>query len=173
VGVALSGGAIRDRTVHLGCERTAHAVVLLAVRTLPKAAESCVPIPRFLADDLAAHVAGNGPSEFVIGSPRGTVLRVRLVFDQAASAIGLDGLHPHELRHMAASLAITSGADMKVVQQMLGHKSATMTLTSTGTRSAIGWTRWLTRSTPRRAPLICTRCVPAPPLRFRLGSRIG
>ena len=37
-------------------------------------------------------------------------------------------LHPHELRHTAASLAIASGADVKVVQQMLGHKSATMTL---------------------------------------------
>lgn len=37
-------------------------------------------------------------------------------------------LHPHEFRHTAASLAIASGADVKVVQQMLGHKSATMTL---------------------------------------------
>jgi hypothetical protein len=35
---------------------------------------------------------------------------------------------PHSLRHTAASLAIASGADVKVVQQMLGHKSATMTL---------------------------------------------
>jgi Phage integrase family len=32
------------------------------------------------------------------------------------------------LRHTAASLATASGADVKVVQQMLGHKSATMTL---------------------------------------------
>ena len=38
------------------------------------------------------------------------------------------GLHPHALRHTAASLAIASGANVKVVQQMLGHKSATMTL---------------------------------------------
>ena len=34
----------------------------------------------------------------------------------------------HALRHTAASLAIASGADVKVVQQMLGHKSATLTL---------------------------------------------
>lgn len=39
-----------------------------------------------------------------------------------------DGSHPHELRHTAASLAIASGADVKVVQLMLGHKTATMTL---------------------------------------------
>jgi hypothetical protein len=36
--------------------------------------------------------------------------------------------HPHEFRHTAASLAIAAGADVKVVQRMLGHKSATMTL---------------------------------------------
>ena len=41
-------------------------------------------------------------------------------------------LHPHELRHTAASLAIASGADIKVVQQMLGHKDAAMTLNRYG-----------------------------------------
>jgi integrase len=46
----------------------------------------------------------------------------------AAKAIGIPELHPHELRHTAASLAIASGADVKVVQQMLGHSSAAMTM---------------------------------------------
>jgi hypothetical protein len=32
------------------------------------------------------------------------------------------------LRHAAAALAIAAGEDVKVVQHMLGHKSATMTL---------------------------------------------
>jgi integrase len=34
----------------------------------------------------------------------------------------------HDLRHTAASLAISAGANVKVVQQMLGHASAAMTL---------------------------------------------
>ncbi|MFI0152580.1 tyrosine-type recombinase/integrase [Streptomyces lydicus] len=36
---------------------------------------------------------------------------------------GLDdlGVTPHKLRHTAASLAIAAGADVKVVQTMLGH----------------------------------------------------
>jgi len=34
--------------------------------------------------------------------------------------MGIPGFHPHELRHTAASLAIASGADIKVVQQMIG-----------------------------------------------------
>ncbi|MFC7925080.1 tyrosine-type recombinase/integrase [Microbacterium laevaniformans] len=37
-------------------------------------------------------------------------------------------LTPHDLRHTAASLAISSGANVKSVQRMLGHASAAMTL---------------------------------------------
>ena len=35
---------------------------------------------------------------------------------------------PHDLRHTAASLAISAGANPKAVQRMLGHASAAMTL---------------------------------------------
>ncbi|WP_072591926.1 tyrosine-type recombinase/integrase [Microbacterium sp. 1.5R] len=35
---------------------------------------------------------------------------------------------PHDLRHTAASLAVSSGAHVKAVQRMLGHASAAMTL---------------------------------------------
>ena len=38
------------------------------------------------------------------------------------------GLMPHELRHTAASLAISAGAHVKAVQRMLGHASAAVTL---------------------------------------------
>ena len=44
------------------------------------------------------------------------------------ATIGLKGLHPHELRHTAASLAVSSGANVKAVQHMLGHARASMTL---------------------------------------------
>jgi hypothetical protein len=37
-------------------------------------------------------------------------------------------LRVHDLRHTAASLAVKSGANPKVVQEMLGHASAAMTL---------------------------------------------
>ena len=52
----------------------------------------------------------------------------RSAFTAAADRVGVEGMHPHELRHTAASLAIAAGANVKVVQTMLGHKSATMTL---------------------------------------------
>lgn len=37
-------------------------------------------------------------------------------------------ISPHDLRHTAASLAISAGANVKAVQRMLGHASAAMTL---------------------------------------------
>lgn len=35
---------------------------------------------------------------------------------------------PHDLRHTAASLAISAGSNVKAVQTMLGHSSAAMTM---------------------------------------------
>jgi integrase len=35
---------------------------------------------------------------------------------------------PHSLRHTAASLAVSAGANVKAVQRMLGHANASMTL---------------------------------------------
>lgn len=52
----------------------------------------------------------------------------RWVFEPAASAAGLHGVHVHDLRHTAASLMIRSGATPKDVQNALGHASAAMTL---------------------------------------------
>jgi integrase len=37
-------------------------------------------------------------------------------------------ISPHDLRHSAASLAISAGANVKAVQRMLGHAKASMTL---------------------------------------------
>ena len=103
------------------------------VYSTPKTHQSrTVPIPRFLVDELAQQVAGKGTDDFVFSRVDGAVLRLswfrRSVFTPAVAAAGLDGLTPHGLRHTAASLAIASGADVKVVQTMLGHASATMTL---------------------------------------------
>ncbi|GAB2674698.1 tyrosine-type recombinase/integrase [Thalassiella azotivora] len=91
-----------------------------------------VPIPRSLLPDLAEHVEGKEPEEFVFTSPEGQLLRIgnwrTRVFFPAARRAGLDGLTPHELRHTAASLAVSAGANIKAVQRLLGHASAAMTL---------------------------------------------
>lgn len=94
-----------------------------------------VPIPEFLVAELAPYLpaAGTEADRLVFTSPNGGVMRAAnfrtRVFDRAVDTAGLSGaMTLHKLRHTAASLAIAAGADIKVVQQMLGHSSATMTL---------------------------------------------
>jgi integrase len=93
-----------------------------------------VPVPGFLVDMLAELIASKSAieSDLVFTTWRGKPLRNlnfrRDVFDKAAEDAGLAGLTPHELRHTAASLAVSAGANVKAVQRMLGHASAAMTL---------------------------------------------
>jgi hypothetical protein len=75
--------------------------------------------------------------ESVFTAPAGGVLRVstfRLrVFAPAveklvAATPDFPRVTPHDLRHTAASLAISAGANPKAIQTMLGHASAVLTL---------------------------------------------
>jgi len=67
----------------------------------------------------------------VFPSRRGGYLplgEARWEFDKATAAVdGCGGVRLHDLRHTCASLAIRSGANVKVVQRLLGHKSAVLT----------------------------------------------
>ena len=49
-------------------------------------------------------------------------------FKKLAADIGRPDARPHDLRHTAATVAIASGADIKSVQDMLGHATASFTL---------------------------------------------
>ena len=40
----------------------------------------------------------------------------------------LPKVSPHDLRHTAATLALESGADLKQVQELLGHKDPSTTM---------------------------------------------
>jgi integrase len=96
-----------------------------------------VPFPSFLTDMLAEHCEGKRPDDFVFTAPAGGALRNRnwrrRSFNPAMDRLleiypELTRLTPHDLRHTAASLAISAGANVKAVQKMLGHASAAMTL---------------------------------------------
>ncbi|MBB5996522.1 integrase [Streptomonospora salina] len=105
----------------------------------PKTGERrTVPIAASLAPELKPLVHDRAEDAYVFTTKRGAPLRSHnwrsREFNRARAAVGLDdvGLTPHKLRHTAASLAIAAGADVKVVQQMLGHTTATMTLDTYG-----------------------------------------
>ena len=53
----------------------------------------------------------------------------------ATMTAGLQGFRVHDLRHTAASVWLGVGADPKVVQRVLGHATASMTMDLYGTWS--------------------------------------
>ena len=95
-----------------------------------------VPFPQFLAVPLAQACEGKTRQQLVFGngdahqmrpgSGKGWFHRALLAAQAEDSTIPY--LTPHDLRHTAASLAISSGANVKALQRMLGHASAAMTL---------------------------------------------
>jgi integrase len=96
-----------------------------------------VPFPAVLADELAALMVGNGRDELVFTDMRGGVLRNSnwraRVFAPAVTKCrkadeAFPSITPHDLRHTAASLAVSAGANVKSLQRMLGHAKASMTL---------------------------------------------
>lgn len=103
------------------------------VWTTPKDDEGrSVPFPSFLVDDIVGRMKGKGPDDLLFTTSRGGVVRVRNMrrdwFDVAAKIAGVEGLTPHELRHTAASLAVSAGASVLSVQRMLGHDKPSTTL---------------------------------------------
>ena len=91
-----------------------------------------MPVPDFLVEALRSHVESKQADDLLFTAPTGGVLRNRNArrawFNHAASQAGVPGLTPHELRHTAASLAVSAGANIKALQRMLGHASAAVTL---------------------------------------------
>lgn len=91
-----------------------------------------VPLPAFLVDVLMSQVADRTADDRLFTNSRGSLLDNsnfrRNVFDPAVSIVGVAPFTPHNLRDTAASLAVSAGANVKVIQRMLGHASAAMTL---------------------------------------------
>lgn len=80
---------------------------------------------------MAAY-AEPGAEGLLFPAPEGGFLRRenfrKRVWAPAVTAAGVAPLRLHDLRHTCASLAIAAGADVKVLQRMLGHASAALTL---------------------------------------------
>lgn len=95
-----------------------------------------VPFPAFLADDLARQCEGRARDALLFGNGLAHLSQPTAKGGWYVGAIARvkarDDAMPtptiHDLRHTAASLAISTGANVKAVQRMLGHASAAMTL---------------------------------------------
>ncbi len=80
---------------------------------------------------LAAGTVWSNPGDLVFTDESGRHYAVSTFykyFKKIAASIGRPDARPHDLRHTAATVAIASGADVKSVQDMLGHATASFTL---------------------------------------------
>jgi integrase len=104
----------------------------VAVGTPKSHHQRTVPVPGFLVTLLAQRCEGKDRGDLVFAAPMGGYMRqpngTRGWFETAWRAAGVPRVTPHDLRHTAASLAVSAGANVKALQRMLGHASAAMTL---------------------------------------------
>ncbi len=102
----------------------------------PKSWEArSVPFPAFLAPRFEALIEGKERGDLVFPARAGgylarpdTARNRQSWWLTGLRDAGLEHLTPHDLKHTAASLAVSAGANVKALQRMLGHKSAAMTL---------------------------------------------
>lgn len=95
-----------------------------------------VHLPASVAEMLGHHMENvpDDPEALIFTAPQGGPLRYsnfrRAVWDPARDRAGegMEDITPHHLRHTCASLMRAAGADVKAIQQQLGHRNASVTL---------------------------------------------
>ena len=105
----------------------------LFVDTLKTNRARTVPLPGTTAEIIERWSGDRDFSQWIFPSTTGTALsennwKRMIAWTEAKRAIGRPTLRVHDLRHTAASIWLGAGADAKVVQRVLGHATASLTL---------------------------------------------
>lgn len=105
----------------------------LFVDTLKSKRSRTVPLVAALVPIVDRWADNKGSDAWLFHAPKGGPLsegnwKRSVGWSAAIKSIGVPNLRVHDLRHTAASVWLGSGADPKVVQRILGHASAAMTM---------------------------------------------
>lgn len=99
-------------------------------RIVPLHALALETLRRYL-HDARPRLLGDRQTDAFFVSTRGNAMSadgLRRVFKRRAAQAGLDPkLHPHDMRHAFATDLVEGGADLRSVQEMLGHASLSTT----------------------------------------------
>ena len=99
-------------------------------RIVPMGEAAIRQLKRYL-EKARPELAGDGAAPQLFLSNHGKKLdreRVWMVVKDAARIAGIDkNIHPHTLRHSFASHLLENGADLRVIQEMLGHADISTT----------------------------------------------
>jgi integrase/recombinase XerD len=122
------------------------------VRVLGKGSkERVVPLLGAAASALKEYVRVWRPQLVRVGRPEDAVFlnrrggrlsrqTVHAVCERYGRLVGIEGLHPHTLRHSYATHLVEGGADLRVVQELLGHANiATTQIYSNIDRTHVRW----------------------------------
>jgi integrase/recombinase XerC len=96
-------------------------------RVVPFGTPAATSIADYLARSRPSLVASQPNEKALFVGARGTRMNVRTVYQLVASLLseipGAGPIGPHTLRHTAATHLLDGGADLRIVQEMLGHAS--------------------------------------------------
>jgi integrase/recombinase XerC len=119
VGLMLEGVDLQSRTLRVVGKGNKE-------RMVPLGAPAVSALRRYL-DPARGTLLGEGQSSVMFLSTRGKPLGQRSVYQVVATLLadipGVGPLGPHTLRHTAATHLLDGGADLRSVQELLGHAS--------------------------------------------------
>ena len=98
-------------------------------RIVPLGAEAAHWLARYLAEARGQILKGRRCDALFVGNKKGAISRQLAwqIVRRYTEAVGIEGLSPHGLRHAFATHMLNHGADLRVLQLLLGHADITTT----------------------------------------------